>query len=125
VGASYGLGDDIFRVPEGDALVPDIAQIGIRNPLGMGIVCPIDERILQSWRAAAEEKVDVPEMELAYPGAQDNGDEQFIEFKQQLKGFIRAIPIAHAELTVYAIGPKSPTGIPQRVWPLFRIFRLS
>ena len=104
VGASYGLGDDIFRGPGAAALVPDIAQIGIRNPLGMGIVCPVDERILAAWRTAAEQKVDVPEMELGYPDAKDNADEQFIEFKQQLKQLIRAIPIARAELTVYAIG---------------------
>lgn len=104
VGASYGLGDDIFRGPEGEALVPDITQIGIRNPLGMGIVCPVYERILELWRAAAEQKVDVPEMELGYFGVQDNADPQFIEFKQQLKQHIREHPIALAELTVYAIG---------------------
>src|ERR1044071_633767 len=101
VGASYGLGDDIFRGPGGEALVPDIAQIGIRNPLGMGLVCPVDDRTLQLWRAAAERKVDVPEMELAYNGAQDA---PFIEFKQQLKRYIREHPITHAKLTVYAIG---------------------
>jgi hypothetical protein len=117
LGASYGLGDDIFRRssatsgPDASATVLDIPAIGIRNPLGLGVVCQLDNQhaeIMNEWRAAAVRKVDMPEMELGYdddPNSSGQIEEiRFSDFKEQLKGHIHEHGIEGCTLTVYAIG---------------------
>jgi hypothetical protein len=54
-GASFGLGDDVFRATPTTA-VPNILEIGIRNPLGQGIVCRLrdtDPALVRLWTERA------------------------------------------------------------------------
>jgi hypothetical protein len=122
LGASYGLGDDIFRRssatsgPDASATVLDIPAIGIRNPLGLGVVCQLDNQhaeIMNEWRAAAVRKVDMPEMELGYdddPNSSGQIEEiRFSDFKEQLKGHIHEHGIEGCTLTVYGFDPLART----------------
>ena len=109
LGVSFGLGDDVFsQLP---TLVPDIAAIGIRNPLGQGIVCDLKATapdIVKKWKEKAKEKVNIPEMELGYVGAPDvthkANEAPFARFKEELIEGIERHPIDLCELTIYAVG---------------------
>lgn len=111
--ASYGLGDGIFRRSpattnsDSAATVPDIPEIGIRNPLGLGVVCELINQhaeIMNEWRATAIRKVDVPEMELGYDEAARSLGQSEEDFKERLKDHINEHRIEGCTLTVYAIG---------------------
>jgi hypothetical protein len=112
LGASFGLDDDVFRASSTTA-APDIAGIGLRNPLGLGIVCNLKatetgQAIMTSWKEKAKDKVNVPEMELGYvrePNLSGEEDKQaFMQFKEELIKRIEQHPIDTCELTIYAIG---------------------
>src|SRR5688500_17924510 len=110
LGVSFGLDDKVFKTSMGRGNTPDILQIGIRNPLGLGIQYRVDENnpeIIAEWRRYAHSKVDVPEMELGYDDSlrgDPTKDAAFEAFKQELRNIIEVHPIALCELTIYAIG---------------------
>lgn len=110
LGVSYGLDDKVFVKSTGHVNAPDILQIGIRNPLGLGIRYRVDEHnpeVIAEWRQYARSKVDVPEMELGYDDSlrgDPTTDVEFEAFKQELRNVIEVHPIALCELAIYAIG---------------------
>lgn len=108
-GVTFGLGDDVFpRAPAALRRATDILNMGLRNPLGEGIVGALDEKLVQQWRLAAQRMVQAPEMELGYrrqPGLTDEQNtERFHDFQDELSQRLGQHPIRAAELTVYAVG---------------------
>jgi hypothetical protein len=109
LGHSLGLGDEAFRSRTGP--VPDIRSIGIRNPLGEGVVCDLKAfapDIVAMWREKAKEKVIDPDTELGYVHANNTApgenDKAFGRFKNDLIVLLDNHPIERCELTLYAIG---------------------
>jgi hypothetical protein len=103
IGKSFGLGDSVF--PESQ-LAPeiDIGLIGIRNPLGRGVLLNFAGNaspLRQQWRQAAAEQVRRPEMETGWSPELGLSKEAFAEM---LINYVRTHPIARCELTVFAIG---------------------
>lgn len=111
LGCSFGLGDDVFRQPA-EERVPDIAGIGISNPLGQGIVRnlrdPEHKSVIEEWRKRAIGKVADPQMELGYVAesglSTEEQDSRFSRFKEDLISNIQRHAIDRCELTIYAVG---------------------
>jgi uncharacterized membrane protein HdeD (DUF308 family) len=103
LGKSFGLGDSVF--PESQ-LAPevDIGLVGIRNPLGRGLLrdlCVTGAAEVRQWREFAADQVKRPEMETGWSPTLGLSKDAHNE---QLTNYIRNHPIESCELTIFAIG---------------------
>lgn len=103
VGASYGIQDEEFP-PEHRNEPPLIFQVGIRNPLGVGIGCKMNETnpaLIASWRQSATAVVGRRGVQLGWtPDLRSSeGD-----FKDELTKLIENHPITCCELTIFGVG---------------------
>lgn len=100
---SFGLGDNVFRKSE---VVPDldISLIGIRNPLGQGVMLSLLNEAPETvalWRKAAAGQIARPEMEIGWSEGMRISREVFAG---QLTEFISSAVLECCELTIYAVG---------------------
>ncbi|MGW1491865.1 hypothetical protein [Streptomyces sp. NPDC002402] len=103
LGHSYGLGDSVFRdhmvAPEAD-----IGVVGIRNPLGQGVMISLIDRspeIVQLWRDAGVAQIRRPELDTGWSAHQSVAR---AEYDEHLERLIRRHPIRKCDLTVHAVG---------------------
>jgi hypothetical protein len=103
LGKSFGLGDTVF--PE-NQLAPEtaIGLVGIRNPLGRGLLVNLAAAApndIDNWRRAAADQVKRPEMETGWSAelGLSRG-----AFDQMLTSLALRHPLQRCELTVFAIG---------------------
>ena len=99
LGYSLGLTDSAFAGQA--AALPDIANVGLVNPLGEGLVIEVPDDIVAAWRAAALAQVERPEMEL---GWRDDGTSSSEAFRAELSGVIAESTVERCRLSVHAVG---------------------
>lgn len=103
LGRSFGLGDTVF--PE-NQLAPEtaIGLVGIRNPLGRGLLVNLAAAApndVDKWRHAAADQVKRPEMETGWSAELGVSREAF---DQMLTSLALHHPFQRCDLTVFAIG---------------------
>ena len=117
VGVSWGVEDAAFR-SELVAAQPDIGMVGLRYPLGQGLVVELptqDPALIGRWRAAARRQLLRPEMETGWDASLNMPRD---EFHRGLAHHISTHPISRCELTIHAVGTvlahlEFGTGIPR------------
>ncbi|MEU4233009.1 hypothetical protein AB0F17_52705 [Nonomuraea sp. NPDC026600] len=103
VGVSWGVEDAAFR-SERAAAQPDIGMVGLRYPLGQGLVVELltqEPALIGRWRAAARRQLLRPEMETDWDV---NLGMSRDEFHRGLAHHISTHPVSRCELTIYAVG---------------------
>jgi hypothetical protein len=115
LGVSFGLRDDVLQAPPAAAdqkqykyhvREPERYRraLGIRNPLGEGVPCKLEDvrpQVLALWREKALLLVNDPDMELGY---EDDDPRNRERLKEEVRQLVQRYPIESCELTVYTIG---------------------